>query len=57
MTSLLNNNLVALFPGQGSLSGGAGVGWKNSRHWYQIGVISEASGIDVEDLLTSASDE
>ena len=57
MTSLLNNNLVALFPGQGSLSGGAGVGWKNSRHWNQIGVISEASGIDVEDLLTSASDE
>ncbi len=57
MTSLLNNNLVALFPGQGSLAGGAGVGWKNSRHWDQIGVISEASGIDVEGLLTSASDE
>jgi [acyl-carrier-protein] S-malonyltransferase len=57
MTSFLNNNLVALFPGQGSLAGGAGVGWKNSRHWDQIGVISEASGIDVEGLLTSASDE
>jgi len=57
MNSLLNNNLVALFPGQGSLAGGAGVGWKNSRHWDQIGVISEASGIDVEGLLTSASDE
>jgi [acyl-carrier-protein] S-malonyltransferase len=49
--------MVALFPGQGSLAGGAGIPWKSSTHWNIVGEISEASGIDVDWLLTSATDE
>lgn len=48
---------VALFPGQGSLSGGAGNAWRESRHWPVVAQISEASSLDVEALLTSATDE
>jgi len=57
MTYTFSENLVCLFPGQGSLSSGAGLQWQESRHWDQIGVISEASGIDVAALLTTASSE
>jgi [acyl-carrier-protein] S-malonyltransferase len=45
------DDLVALFPGQGSITGGAGSSWKQSKHWDQVAVISAASGVDVEELL------
>jgi len=51
------DDIVALFPGQGSLSGGAGTAWRQSRHWDLIGRISDAARIDVADLLLNASDE
>jgi [acyl-carrier-protein] S-malonyltransferase len=51
------DDLVALFPGQGSLAGGAGLGWRESTHWTLVRRISEVSGLDVEALLTTASDE
>jgi [acyl-carrier-protein] S-malonyltransferase len=51
------DDCVALFPGQGSLSGGAGLAWRDSRHWELITRISEASGFDVQALLLTASDE
>ena len=57
MTSTFSENLVCLFPGQGSLASGAGLQWQESKHWNQIGNISEASGIDVASLLTTASSE
>jgi [acyl-carrier-protein] S-malonyltransferase len=57
MTSNFSGNLVCLFPGQGSLASGAGLQWQESKHWNQIGNISEASGIDVASLLTTASSE
>jgi [acyl-carrier-protein] S-malonyltransferase len=61
MTSLstlsMRDDLVALFPGQGSLSGGAGLEWRASRHWSLVAHISDLSGIDVEELLTTASDD
>jgi len=57
MTSTFSEHLVCLFPGQGSLSSGAGLQWQESRHWDQIGVISEASGIDVAALLTTSSSD
>jgi len=57
MTSTFSEHLVCLFPGQGSLSSGAGLQWQQSKHWNQIAVISEASGIDVASLLTTASSE
>ena len=57
MTSTFSEDLVCLFPGQGSLASGAGLQWQESKHWNQIGNISEASGIDVASLLTTASSE
>jgi [acyl-carrier-protein] S-malonyltransferase len=53
----LRDDLVVLFPGQGSLSGGAGQAWRESRHWSLVGDVSQLSGLDVEELLTTASDE
>jgi [acyl-carrier-protein] S-malonyltransferase len=56
-TLALRDDLVVLFPGQGSLSGGAGLAWRESHHWSLVTSISELSGLDVEALLTTASDE
>jgi [acyl-carrier-protein] S-malonyltransferase len=53
----LRDDVVALFPGQGSLSGGAGLPWRECAHWYLVERISEASGIDVAYLLLEANDE
>jgi [acyl-carrier-protein] S-malonyltransferase len=50
------DDIAALFPGQGSLSGGAGTTWRESRHWEVIERISAAARIDVADLLLNASD-
>jgi len=54
---VLRNDCVVLFPGQGSLAGGAGVPWRDSPHWDEVGRISEVSKLDVEALLTTASDD
>ena len=54
---LLRDDVVALFPGQGSLSGGAGVPWRHSSHWDVVEDISRASDMDVAHLLLEASDE
>jgi [acyl-carrier-protein] S-malonyltransferase len=51
------DDIVALFPGQGSLSGGAGVDWQSTRFWDLIARVSEAARLDVAALLLSASDE
>jgi len=53
----MRDDLVALFPGQGSLSGGAGLPWRDSSHWKLVDEISEAAEIDVAQLLLEASDE
>jgi [acyl-carrier-protein] S-malonyltransferase len=53
----LRDDVVALFPGQGSLVGGAGVPWRESDHWYLVDRIAQASGMDVAHLLLEASDE
>ena len=55
-TPTLRDDVVALFPGQGSLTSGAGTPWRSSRHWDQIERISEAARIDVAELLLNASD-
>lgn len=52
----LRDDIVALFPGQGSLAGGAGVAWRESPHWPLVERISAASGMDVAYLLLEASD-
>ena len=51
------DHAVALFPGQGSISAGAGIAWHTSRHWDLVGRISAATRVDVDHLLTQASDE
>jgi [acyl-carrier-protein] S-malonyltransferase len=52
----LRDDLVALFPGQGSLAGGAGLPWSHSAHWGIVERISSIAGMDVEHLLLRASD-
>ncbi len=51
------DDVVALFPGQGSLSGGAGVTWQSTRFWDLIARVSDAARLDVAALLLTASDE
>ncbi|MDE3065523.1 MAG: ACP S-malonyltransferase [Acidobacteriota bacterium] len=51
-----NDHAVALFPGQGSLSAGAGIDWHASRHWEIVARVSEVTGVDVDRLLTTADD-
>jgi len=51
------DDVVALFPGQGSLTGGAGVAWRDSTHWSLIERISDAARLDVAHLLLEASTE
>ncbi len=51
------DDIVALFPGQGSLTGGAGVAWRDSTHWSLIEQIGDAARLDVAHLLLEASTE
>jgi [acyl-carrier-protein] S-malonyltransferase len=50
------DDIVALFPGQGSLGVGAGRDWRSSPHWNIVSRVSEVSGTDVEHLLLEAGD-
>ena len=51
------DDVVALFPGQGAISSGAGVAWRTSRHWTVVKTISDAARLNVEELLLDASDD
>ena len=57
VTPTFRDDVVALFPGQGSLSGGAGVAWRDSRHWTLVDRISDIAGVNVTHLLLEASDD
>lgn len=50
----LDASVVALFPGQGSISPGAGIPWRDTREWSLIDEISSMSGVDVAHLLLDA---
>jgi [acyl-carrier-protein] S-malonyltransferase len=56
-TPTFRDDVVALFPGQGSLNGGAGIAWRTSRHWTLVDQVSEVAQLDVEHLLLEASDK
>ncbi len=56
-TLAYRDDVVALFPGQGSLSGGAGVAWRESAHWTIVEHVSDAARLDVARLLLEASTE
>lgn len=51
------DDVVALFPGQGSLRGCAGAGWQSPRFWEVVARVSDAARIDVAKLLIGSSDE
>jgi [acyl-carrier-protein] S-malonyltransferase len=51
------DDIVALFPGQGSISSGAGVEWQSSRHWGLVDQVGEIAGVNVERLLLAADTE
>src|SRR5580658_683329 len=51
------DDVVALFPGQGSISPGAGVAWFESPHWSLVNQIGDAVGVDVAALLLSANED
>jgi [acyl-carrier-protein] S-malonyltransferase len=52
-----HDDVVALFPGQGSISAGAGVAWRESRHWDVVDVVSAIADVDVSALLLTSSAE
>jgi [acyl-carrier-protein] S-malonyltransferase len=55
--SSFRDDVAALFPGQGSLSGAAGLLWRDSSHWTIVDRVSEVSGVDVAWLLLGANDD
>ncbi len=48
------DDIVALFPGQGSISSGAGSAWQSSRYWGLVDQVGEIAGVNVEQLLLAA---
>jgi [acyl-carrier-protein] S-malonyltransferase len=48
------DDIVALFPGQGSITPGAGVAWQSSHHWGLVDRVGEIAGVNVERLLLTA---
>jgi len=54
MSPVRDNHVVALFPGQGSLTSGSGEQWLTSPSWAIVREISDATNVDVAHLLLSA---
>lgn len=54
---MFRDDVAALFPGQGSLIGGAGAAWRESPHWSIVEQVSDAARLDVARLLLEASTE
>lgn len=48
---------AAVFPGQGSQRPGMGAPWLETEAWSIVDTVSESSGIDVGELLTTADEE
>jgi [acyl-carrier-protein] S-malonyltransferase len=55
-TLSFRDDVVALFPGQGSISSGAGAAWRTSSHWDIVERVGQVTEVDVAALLLSASD-
>ncbi|HVA71118.1 MAG TPA: ACP S-malonyltransferase [Acidimicrobiales bacterium] len=55
-TLAFREDVVALFPGQGSIGGGAGVAWRTSSHWDVVERVGAVTKVDVAALLLTASD-
>jgi len=50
-TQPFRDDVVALFPGQGSINAAAGRPWRHSPHWGVVERVSQVSGVDVQGLL------
>ncbi|MEI8148279.1 MAG: ACP S-malonyltransferase [Actinomycetes bacterium] len=57
MSPVRDNNVVALFPGQGSLTTGAGEPWASLPSWEIVREISEVTNVDVAHLLLTAEQD
>jgi len=51
------DDVVVLFPGQGSLHGGAGMEWQSPMFWEIVARVSDAARVDVAKLLIGSDDE
>ena len=56
MTRELANDALALFPGQGAISSGAGEPWRRTSEWSLVSDVSDATGVDVVQLLLNTPD-
>ena len=52
----LRADVVGLFPGQGSITSGAGVAWRDSPHWDLIDRVSDVADVDVAAVLLTAAE-
>jgi [acyl-carrier-protein] S-malonyltransferase len=57
MPGQLATDVVALFPGQGSITAGAGEPWKGTDAWSVVDEVAAATGADVTALLLSTDTE
>ncbi len=54
MPLVRDNQAVALFPGQGALTPGAGLPWVSEKSWDMVRAISEITDVDIAHLLLTA---
>ena len=57
MSPVRDKQIVALFPGQGALTPGAGLPWSTTKSWSVVHLISEMTNVDVSHLLLTANDD
>ncbi len=54
MSPVRDTQVVALFPGQGALTSGAGLPWVGTPSWDFVRAISEVTNVDVAHILLTA---
>ena len=57
MSQVRDTSVVALFPGQGALTSGAGLPWAGMPSWDLVPAISEVTNVDVAHILLTADHE
>jgi len=57
MSPVRDTSVVALFPGQGALTSGAGLLWAGMPSWDLVPAISEVTNVDVAHILLTADHE
>jgi len=57
MSPVRDTQVIALFPGQGALTSGAGLPWVGTPSWDFVRAISEVTNVDVSRILLTADHE